>query len=159
MTTELDLSLPAVPASIRDARNAVADLVQRLGGSEDLTEDVRLCVSEAATNVVRHAYRQPGGKLGLSVEHAAGELTVTVYDSGEGMSAFREDGDLGYGLRIMDWLAARCDISSTPHTGTAVRLIFVLEPLVTGAPARRDMPPVVEFSRWRAEPGYPTHVG
>lgn len=131
MTRHLELTLPAVPAKVRDAREAVASLMVELGADEDTVDDVRLCVSEAVANVVRHAYAD-GGELLVRVEEQAGEVTVVVGDEGSGLSGFRSDGDLGYGLRIIDRLAARCAITSAPNLGTEVQMVFPLRRGSTG---------------------------
>jgi anti-sigma regulatory factor (Ser/Thr protein kinase) len=127
MQTALDLSLPAVPASVREARQAVAEIAAQTGGSTRTIEDVRLCVSEAVANVVRHAYGSEEGALTLSAELATGELTVVVRDEGVGMSGFQREGDLGHGLRIIDELTVRCAITSAPVMGTEVRMVFALD--------------------------------
>ena len=52
----LAFSLPVAPESVCDARRAVGEVVSRWTDDDGVVEDVRLCVSEAVTNVVRHAY-------------------------------------------------------------------------------------------------------
>jgi anti-sigma regulatory factor (Ser/Thr protein kinase) len=54
-TLDAALSLPATALGVRAARSAVDAAVRRLSRDDDLLRDVRLCVSEAVTNVVRHA--------------------------------------------------------------------------------------------------------
>jgi anti-sigma regulatory factor (Ser/Thr protein kinase) len=128
MTTRLELSLPAIPGSVRVARDAVAETFAAVGAGQQATEDVRLCVSEAVTNAVLHAYRDGRGNVGVSVEDSDGELTVVVRDEGKGLTRFQQEGELGYGLRIIDRLATRCAISTAPDVGTEVRMAFALEP-------------------------------
>ena len=135
MCTRLELSLPAVPASIRDARNAAADAIVDLGASGLVVENVRLCVSEAVTNVVRHAYDDRGGDVRLLVGCDSGDFVVDVYDAGKGLSDFRQDGDLGYGLKIIEELADRCSFASAPHLGTHVEMAFAV-----GGPCRAASP-------------------
>jgi serine/threonine-protein kinase RsbW len=126
MTTRLQLTLPAVPASVRDARNAVADLAAELGFERSVVEDVRLCVSEAATNVVRHAYKGAEGEMSVVVDEEGGEFVVAVRDEGVGLSDFRHEGDLGYGLRIIEIVSDRCNVSSAPQMGTQLEMTFLL---------------------------------
>ena|SRR5438093_272824 len=123
MVTCLQLSLPAVASTVREVRQAVAEIATEVGMPEHVVEDARLCVSEAVTNVVRHAYAGDGS-VDVSVERAGGELTVVVRDGGAGLSEFRQDGELGYGLRIIEELTSRLVISSTPNAGTEVRMVF-----------------------------------
>jgi anti-sigma regulatory factor (Ser/Thr protein kinase) len=126
VTRRLELTLPAVAASVRDARNTVAAIAADLGAGERLVEDVRLCVSEATTNVVRHAYDVRGGGVNVVVRHENGELFVTVDDEGVGLSEFRRDGELGHGLRIIELLADWCSFSSGVSKGTHVEMAFKL---------------------------------
>jgi anti-sigma regulatory factor (Ser/Thr protein kinase) len=127
MQTELEVSLPAAPVSVREARETIAEIAGRAGASARKIEDIRLCVSEAVANVVRHAYVRTEGDLTITVERTGPELTVIVRDDGVGLGAFRQDGDLGYGLRIIDELTTRCSITSAPNVGTEIRMVFALE--------------------------------
>ena len=73
-TALLELWLPAIPSSIRDARVAAGEVVTELGGSERLVDDVRLCVSEAVTNAVRHAYEAVPGAAQICLWREDDEL-------------------------------------------------------------------------------------
>jgi anti-sigma regulatory factor (Ser/Thr protein kinase) len=123
-TVCLDLALPAVSASVPRAREAVGRAVASAGGDDRLADDVRLCVSEAVSNVVRHAYAD--GKrsdVGLVVERDDGELIVVVRDSGRGMSPSPTKGAGGYGLKIIDEITNSHTLSSS-RSGTEVRMVF-----------------------------------
>ena len=128
MTACLELTLPAASASARRARVAVGDAVQRLGSSDRFVDDVRLCVSEAVSNVIRHAYgRSRRGDVELLVELEADELEVVVRDTGVGLGPrSRRAGGGGYGLQIIERIASRCTIASTRGVGTEVRMTFSL---------------------------------
>jgi anti-sigma regulatory factor (Ser/Thr protein kinase) len=126
MTLCLELSLPATPVSARTVRNEVAEVAARMGAPERVVEDARLCVNEAVTNVVRHAYRSSDGKVGVTVAREDDELTVVVRDEGVGLSDFVSEGDLGYGLRIIERLTSRHVISSAADRGTEVVMVFGL---------------------------------
>lgn len=128
--TCLELSLPAVPASVRRARNAVGEAVAELAPAKRVADDVRLCVSEAVTNVVRHAYGGPGrGDLELVVErHDDAEVEVVVRDSGRGIARSARGEAGGYGMKIIDKLSRRLEIRSTPRSGTELRMLFDLDP-------------------------------
>ncbi len=134
ITTCLALSLPATPPSIRQARVSVAETAARLGASARVVDDVRLCVSEAVSNVVRHAYGTQRGDVDLVVEQESADLYVVVRDAGHGMrrDAYKKRTAGGYGLRIMDAIAERLTITTAPEAGTEVRMTFSL----AGAPAR-----------------------
>ena len=78
---------------------------------------MRLLVSELVTNAVRHA----GGEVvRLVVRHADGRLRVEVHDPGRGFE-LREPADdpvraSGWGLVLVDELADRWGVDSTPAT-------------------------------------------
>jgi len=126
MTTCLALSLPAVPSSVRKARVTVGEAAAGLGASARLVDDIRLCVSEAVSNVVRHAYGTRRGHVDVVVESKKGGLSVVVRDEGQGMrrdtAKRRTTG--GYGLKIIDSVAERLTITSAREAGTEVRMTF-----------------------------------
>ena len=121
----LILSAPAAPASVRKVRTAVARAVAELAASERVVDDVRLCVSEAVSNVVRHAYGNRGGEVVVVVERVEdGEIEVVVRDTGVGIASSKRRGVGGFGLKIIKEIARRTTISSKPSTGTEVRMAF-----------------------------------
>jgi len=139
MRNSLQVSLPAVPVSVRKAREAVADVAAGLGSSSSVVDAVRLCVSEAATNVVRHAYLNGAGEIRISVAGTDSELTVVVGDDGVGLTRFHQEGELGYGLRIIEELAQRLSITSAPNHGTELQMVFALDgAAATGIDATRS---------------------
>jgi len=127
-STCLEFSLPAVPASVRKARASVAETVAEFGASERVVDDVRLCVSEAVSNVVRHAYGSGRGDVDVVVEREDGEFNVVVRDSGKGIGpkSARPKTSGGYGLQIIEKIAERLDITSARDAGTEVRMVFPL---------------------------------
>jgi anti-sigma regulatory factor (Ser/Thr protein kinase) len=128
-TTLLALTLPALPASIRAARSAVEQTVRPLV-AERLYDDIRLCVSEATTNAVRHAYEQGPEQhsFDVDVELDGGELTITVRDLGRGISGPRSgDEPGGYGLALVESLASRLEITSPGGRGTELAMVFLLD--------------------------------
>jgi anti-sigma regulatory factor (Ser/Thr protein kinase) len=127
MHTPLEVSLPAVPVSVRTARETVAGIAASLGARDAVIDDARLCVSEATTNVVRHAYRDCSGDLDIRIETSDRELTVIVRDAGIGLAAFQSEGELGHGLRIIEQLTKRCAVTSVPGMGTEIVMVFPLE--------------------------------
>jgi stage II sporulation protein AB (anti-sigma F factor) len=118
--------MPATPASIRDVRGRVAELAAEAGADERVVDEVRLCVGEAVTNAVVHGYGSQPGTVDVVAQLTGDELTVVVRDEGNGLAEFRRDGDIGYGLRIIDRLTRRYELRSAPNVGTQIRMIFAL---------------------------------
>src|SRR5215210_9542887 len=56
MPSPVRLSLPAHARNIAVVRRALEAIAEELGLPRRLVEDMRLAVTEACTNVVRHAY-------------------------------------------------------------------------------------------------------
>jgi anti-sigma regulatory factor (Ser/Thr protein kinase) len=126
-TLDAALSLPATALGVRAARSAVDAAVRRLSRDDDLLRDVRLCVSEAVTNVVRHAYDTRGDEsVEVTVQHERNEVTVTVRDRGRGLTADRPSDTGGYRLEIIDELTARHVIRTSSGDGTELAMVFDL---------------------------------
>jgi anti-sigma regulatory factor (Ser/Thr protein kinase) len=120
------LRMPALPDAVGVARQALTGVCEVLGYDARATGDVRLAVSEAATNVVAHAYRDQDepGELEVSVEVAALELTVIVSDRGMGIAPRVEGGGLGLGLPLIAALTRRAEIVDHEGGGTRVSMTF-----------------------------------
>jgi anti-sigma regulatory factor (Ser/Thr protein kinase) len=99
---------------------------------------IALAVSEAVGNAVRHAYPATAGDVGLVVEHDPGEITITVIDTGVGITDRTGDAGLGLGLQFMDALTKRCTIDSH-SAGTTITLAFDSE---ARGPSPEHTPPV-----------------
>lgn len=113
------------------ARGAAATLARRLGLSSHRSAEVALAVTEAATNVQRHA---EDGALLLRVVRSgdqAGVEFLTV-DSGPGMTdvpaaladGTSSAGTLGIGLGAVSRLADHFDLHSVPGRGTVMAARF-----------------------------------
>ena len=82
------------------ARRAVTDWAQRYVEDRAVLNDIALAVTEAATNVVLHAYRDrvEPGTMTIEVEREADHVCVYVRDEGSGLAP-RVDALLRPGLR------------------------------------------------------------
>ena len=76
-TTETDvkLTLPARPENVSVIRHVLGAFAEALRLPDDLVEDLRLAVTEACTNVVRHAYPPDRARPGRDL--ASGRWTST----------------------------------------------------------------------------------
>ncbi|WP_062646306.1 ATP-binding SpoIIE family protein phosphatase [Streptomyces maremycinicus] len=113
------------------ARGAAAALARRVGLSGHRSAEVALAVTEAATNVQRHAV---DGALLLRVVRSGDEAGVEflTVDSGPGMPDVRaaladgvsSAGTLGIGLGAVSRLADHFDVHSVPGRGTVMAARF-----------------------------------
>jgi PAS domain S-box-containing protein len=138
---------PAEPAAVSHLRRAVTARAVELGASEELSRDIALAVSEAATNVVVHAFvdRDPG-LLRVIVEPLDGRLAICVVDDGSGLVPRSDSPGIGLGLPTIGQLTESFDIRDGPEgRGTEVRMVFTAPGVV--APA----PPLPVPEDWRFE--------
>jgi anti-sigma regulatory factor (Ser/Thr protein kinase) len=118
----LKRQLPAAPDSVQQLRQwavAYAGEVCELNGQ--LHADIALCVSEAATNAIQHAYTTDHRPrtIELEVYQSATRLVVQVIDEGVGIDETQRPGT---GLRIISQLA---NLTIAGHgRGTTVTMAF-----------------------------------
>src|SRR5829696_830234 len=102
----VSLDAGTIARSVGDARKRMVAFAAELGADRELQARVALAVSEAATNVVVHAYPDAGPRpLHVAADFEEGDLEVVVADQGEGLRTGRSPG-LGAGLGI---IAETCD--------------------------------------------------
>lgn len=96
--------------------------------AENDLDRIRLALTEACANVVRHAYPDDPGMLDVGVRLGPRTVLVEVRDCGVGVTDDREPQDAragGLGLPLIDMLADRVEI--TPgRPGTSVTMTFDL---------------------------------
>jgi serine/threonine-protein kinase RsbW len=124
--TSLELDGQATPDLIPAFRHLASDFAAANGATPKIVGDLALAVTEAVTNVVKHAY-EPGATdrgIWLTGSIAAELLEITVSDRGGG---FRESASpgLGVGLSIIADMSAALEIQQGP-AGTELRMRFPL---------------------------------
>ena len=124
--TSLELSGQAAPDLIPAFRHRTADFAAANGATPKAVEAIALAVSEAVTNVVKHAYEPGKTNRGIWLTGSVTDalLEITVSDRGCG---FRESSSpgLGVGLSIIADMSAELDIDQGPK-GTELRMRFPL---------------------------------
>jgi serine/threonine-protein kinase RsbW len=129
------LTIPAKPEYITLGRLALAGLA--LLRPEQLTPevlgDVKLALTEACTNSVRHAYATAGGSVAITYELHPDRLAVEVVDDGGGFDPARPavdpravDDDLsvgGLGLAIIDAISDELAITKRSGGGSTLRFV------------------------------------
>ena len=115
------------PSAVGKARRVAADLARRAGLAEADRGRVAIVVTEAATNLVKHAGR---GDLFLRrLEYrGTGGVAMLALDRGPGIAnvgaalrdGFSSAGTAGHGLGAIARLSTAWDVYSTPGGGAAV---------------------------------------
>jgi anti-sigma regulatory factor (Ser/Thr protein kinase) len=120
---------PANPESVAALRRAVAAFAERAGASSAAVDAIRLAASEAATNVIVHAYRDTAqaGAIDVMAALASREIWVIVADTGTGLRPRRESPGLGLGLGIIAQLADGVDLAHRSGGGLELRMRFDLD--------------------------------
>src|SRR5919204_2314249 len=81
--TDVKLTLPARPENVSVIRHVLGAFAEALRLPDELVEDLRLAVTEACTNVVRHAYPpEEPGTMDLKITPTPDALHVVVGDRG-----------------------------------------------------------------------------
>jgi len=122
--TDIRLTLPASAENVVLVRHVVVALAEVLGLPCRLIDDIKLAVTEACTNVVRHAYLDARGPLEVDVRPDAETLTVIVTDHGRGLRPNPGGGGAGFGLPLMAALTHGLEIEQAPGSGSCVRMSF-----------------------------------
>src|ERR1700722_16193014 len=89
------LCIPAKPEYITLSRLALTGLSRVRPFPDDVLADLKLALTEACTNSVRHAYDGGEGTVEILYELHADRLVVEVTDSGEGFDHERVAADEG----------------------------------------------------------------
>lgn len=113
------LVVPATTDSVAIARQLVAGVGDALGLGEFEVADLKLITSEAASNVVRHAYPDDApegtgerdGVVEICVSGDSEKISVTVRDDGFGFALAQPSGEsLGLGIPLMASVAERLEL-------------------------------------------------
>jgi serine/threonine-protein kinase RsbW len=86
------LVIPAKAEYVALGRLALSDLLRSRGGySDDAVADLKLALTEACSNSVRHAYDHDDGRVHLEFTVHADRVTVLIRDEGGGFHEDDED--------------------------------------------------------------------
>jgi serine/threonine-protein kinase RsbW len=126
----ISLTLPSSPEYVLLARLVVAQVGRLAGFGPEDVYDLKLAVTEAATNVIRHAavesYEVEYRVLPQAVE-------ITVIDTGGGFNVAdltrAPDGQGGFGLAVIRDLVDELVLDSTRGGGTRLKMIRRATPL------------------------------
>ncbi|MGD0273905.1 MAG: ATP-binding protein [Gaiellaceae bacterium] len=125
----INLTIPAKAEYITLGRLALTALARARGFSEETLADLKLALTEACSNSVRHAYGPGDGTVELLYELWPDRLVVEVSDEGSGfeppsgLEELGDPGEGGLGLAIIRELVD--DLEITEKAGGGSRLRFV----------------------------------
>jgi serine/threonine-protein kinase RsbW len=133
-TNSIRLTIPAKPEYITLCRLALTGLARVRSFPDELLADMKLALTEACSNSVRHAYGDDGGSVDILYELGPDRLVVEVCDEGAGFDVSEngdEDDSLtegGLGIAIIRSIADELDIERRASGGSRLRFVKLLEP-------------------------------
>jgi serine/threonine-protein kinase RsbW len=128
----ITLRIPAKAEYITLCRLALTGIAQMRPIGDDVMADLKLALTEAVSNSVRHAYGQSGeGHVEVTYELGPGTLGIEIVDDGAGFDpneAPSFDGDElsegGLGIAIIRSVADEFEIESSPgRRGSRLRFV------------------------------------
>jgi serine/threonine-protein kinase RsbW len=127
------LTIPAKPEYITLCRLALTGLARVRSFPDELVADMKLALTEACSNSVRHAYDETVGSVEILYELQSDRLIVEVCDDGSGFDEATngdEDESLtegGLGIAIIRSIADELDIERRETGGSRLRFVKLLE--------------------------------
>ena len=126
---EVRLTIPAKAEYVLLGRLALSGITRTRALDDEVVNDLKLAVTEACTNSVRHAYGENGGTVDITYELHDDRLIVEVSDNGSGFEprALVEGEELtegGLGIAIIQALVDEFEVSGRSDGGGS-RLRFV----------------------------------
>jgi serine/threonine-protein kinase RsbW len=127
------LSIPAKAEYITLGRLALTAIARVRPLSDETLSDLKLALTEACTNSVRHAYREGGGTVEIVYQLEPDRLVVEVADDGKGFDPqeFQESGngelgEGGLGIAIIRAVADEVEIGERESGGSRLRFVKFL---------------------------------
>ena len=129
------LRVPARAEYVALARLALSGLADIVELPDELLADLKLALTEAVSNSVRHAYAGGAGFVSIAYELSSDALAVEVVDDGKGFDPERPpalDGEEltegGLGIAIIRTIADEFELNSQPGArGSRLRFVKRLQ--------------------------------
>jgi serine/threonine-protein kinase RsbW len=129
------LRIPARPEFVVLSRLALTGLAAPAGISEEALADLKLALTEAVSNSVRHGYRDGDGSVEIAYELSRETIEIEVADAGAGFGleprlATGETGprEGGLGLPLARAVVDELELESSAGAGSRVRIVKRLLP-------------------------------
>lgn len=123
ITEPVSLKIPSRAEYVLLARLVVSQVGELAGFEHQDVYDLKLAITEAATNVIRHAAVD---SFEIEYRVLPGAVEITVRDTGEGFDAEDFTGDPGvdggFGLAVIRSLVDEVALESTAGGGTLLRM-------------------------------------
>ncbi len=128
------LDIPAKPEYVVLGRLALSGLLKAHGYSEDAVADLKLALTEACSNSVRHAYDERDGQVHLVFSMYEDRVVVEVCDDGAGFDIEEIDcsecaavpgvgySESGMGISIIRAVVDEFDLRKLSDGGTSLVL-------------------------------------
>jgi serine/threonine-protein kinase RsbW len=133
-TRQVELRIPAKAEYITLCRLALTGISRLRPLAEETLADLKLALTEACSNSVRHAYGDGEGHVDIRYELYPDRLVVEVVDDGEGFDpahARDAEGELtegGLGIAIIRSIADELEIGAgAGGRGSRLRFVKVLD--------------------------------
>ena len=129
--SDVRLTLPARPENVAVVRHVLGAFAEALRLPDPVIEDMRLAVTEACTNVVRHAYGDgEPGPVEILIRPVGDVLEVIVSDEGRGLGLSDDTAGPGIGLPLIAALAHSLEIDQAPRAGSRLLMSFLRRPRI-----------------------------
>jgi serine/threonine-protein kinase RsbW len=133
------LRFPAKPDYLLLGRLALSGLARELPLGDELLADLKLALTEACGNVVRHAYADGSGDVDVVLRYDDSRILMIVEDSGKGFSVPDELPDPaalvdsepiegGMGMSIIRAIVDELEVQPGDERGTVVTMVKYLTP-------------------------------
>jgi anti-sigma regulatory factor (Ser/Thr protein kinase) len=130
--SEIELTVPAEAAYLKDLRRLVETFGSDCGATEEQIMDMVLATNEACGNVVVHAYGDQRGPLRLRAWGVQEALVIEVSDNGTPVAKPLDGRIGGLGLDLIRQVCADVDIEGPGEYGTRLEMTFKLAPDTAG---------------------------
>jgi anti-sigma regulatory factor (Ser/Thr protein kinase) len=123
--SDVRLNLPARPENVAVVRHVLGAFAEALHLPNEAVEDMRLAVTEACTNVVRHAYDDDEpGQLEIIIRPDGEVLQIIVSDHGRGIGPSPDTAGPGLGLPLIAALVDALEIEHAEDSGSRLAMSF-----------------------------------
>ena len=150
----IELKIPSLPQYVSVACSKVSKIARQMSFDKDAVENINLSVSEACTNVIKHAYKEESASNVIVIRAGmySNKLDIVVTDTGRGfkpkkVKAYQRnpmmtktDESLGQGIFLMKNLMDKVEIVSRIKKGTRVHMIKNLTIKANGHMTKKRSP-------------------